>query len=143
MEDDSIRLLRECDAGIKMGITSIEEIMEHASNERLKKLLEESCLEQKALQRDLEAELDRYREPEKEPAAMAKTMSWMKTNMKIAMKDSDNTVADLVTEGCHMGIKSLYRYMNQYPAAEEKIKRMAERLVELQEKLLRDMRVYL
>jgi hypothetical protein len=45
-------------------------------------------------------------------------MSWMKTNMKLSMEDSDATIADLMTDGCNMGVKSLNRYLNQYKAAD-------------------------
>ena len=61
----------------------------------------------------------------------------------MAMKDSDKTVADLITDGCNMGIKAVYRYLNQYPAAENKIKNLAEKLAHIEEKLVKDMRVYL
>lgn len=36
IENDTIRLLRECDAGIKMGLSSFDEVMEHISSDRLK-----------------------------------------------------------------------------------------------------------
>lgn len=32
MEDDSVKLLRECNAGIKMGTSSIEDVLEHVQN---------------------------------------------------------------------------------------------------------------
>ena len=43
-EPDTIKLLRECDAGIKMGTASIGEVLEKTTNEKLKKLLE-TCKE--------------------------------------------------------------------------------------------------
>lgn len=143
MDDDSIKLLRECDAGIKMGISSIDEILEKVSDEKLKQTLRDSRQAHEKLEKEIEQELDRCREEEKEPAAMAKAMSWFKTNMKMAMDESDATVADLITDGCHMGIKSVHRYLNQYPAADERVRRHAEELAELQEKLAKDMRAYL
>ena len=36
-------------------------------------------------------------------------MSWMKTNMKLAMDTSDAAIADLMTDGCNMGVKSLHK----------------------------------
>lgn len=143
MDDDSIKLLRECDAGIKMGISSIDEILEKVSDEKLKQTLRDSRQAHEKLEKEIEQELERCREEEKEPAAMAKAMSWFKTNMKMAMDESDATVADLITDGCHMGIKSVHRYLNQYPAADERVRRHAEELAELQEKLAKDMRAYL
>lgn len=36
IEQDTIRLLRECDAGIKMGVSSIEEMLPSVKSEELK-----------------------------------------------------------------------------------------------------------
>ena len=74
---------------------------------------------------------------------MAKGMSWVKTNMKLAMNESDNTIADLMTDGCNMGVKSLGRYLNQYKAADEVSKDITKRLINLEEKLAIDIRQYL
>lgn len=143
MDDDSVKLLRECDAGIKMGISSIDEILEKVSDEKMKQILRDSKQEHIKLEQEIEEALKQSFEEEKEPATMAKAMSWFKTNMKMAMDESDATVADLITDGCHMGIKSVHRYLNQYPMADGKVRKQAEKLVELQEKLLKDMRAYL
>ena len=74
---------------------------------------------------------------------MAQSMSWIKTNVKLAMEDTDATVADLMTDGCNMGVKSLSRYLNQYKAADEQSKNIAKRLIELEEGLSVNMRSYL
>ena len=74
---------------------------------------------------------------------MAKGMSWMKTNMKISMDHSDATIADLLTDGCHMGIKSLHRYMNQYEDASLLSKELCGRLVGIEEALCKELRSYL
>jgi len=84
-----------------------------------------------------------YGSEEKEASLMAKGMSWMKTSMKMTMDNSSATVADLITDGCNMGIKSLYRYMNQYPAANEKVKDIIEKLIEIEDELRRDLKAYL
>ena len=54
-------------------------------------------------------------------------MSWIKTNVKLVMDESDETIADLITDGCNMGVKSLNEYLNQYKAADEKTKDIAKR----------------
>ena len=74
---------------------------------------------------------------------MAKGMSHMKTGMKLAMEHTDATIADLMTDGCNMGVKSLNRYLNQYEAADEISKDIAKRLINLEEKLAVDIRQYL
>ena len=74
---------------------------------------------------------------------MAKGMSYLKTNMKMTMDASDNTIADLITDGCNMGIKSLYRYLNQYKDADEKSKDICKKLISIEDALLKELRPYL
>jgi hypothetical protein len=70
-------------------------------------------------------------------------MSWMKTNMKLGMNHSDATVAELMTDGCNMGVKSLNRYLNQYKAADERSKDLAKQLIHLEQQLAVDIQQYL
>ena len=143
IEQDTIKLLRECDAGIKMGVTSIDDVLEYAHNEELKKYLTDCKSEHDKLKEEIQILLDKYHDDGKEPNAMAKGMSWIKTNVKLVMDESDNTIADLITDGCNMGVKSLSRYLNQYAAADEVSKDITKRLIKLEEQLAVDMRDFL
>ena len=99
--------------------------------------------EHKKLQDEINVLLDKYHDDGKNPNPIAKGMSWMKTNMKLGMEESDATIADLMTDGCNMGVKSLNRYLNQYTAADEVSKDIAKRLINLEEQLTIDIRGYL
>ena len=143
MQDDTIKLLRECNAGIKMGVSTLDEVLEHVQDEKLKNLLAKSKETHTELGNMTHAYLNEYHDDGKEPAMMAKVMSWVKTNVKLGGDDSDSAAADLVTEGCNMGIKSLYQYLNQYPAADEKVKKLAKDVAKAEEKLVDDLRPYL
>ena len=143
MEDDTIKLLRECNAGIKMGISSLDEVMEHVKDSALEKLLMKSKDTHCRLGDKTHDYLREYHDEGKEPAPMAKVMSWMKTNVRLAGEDSDKVVADLITDGCNMGVKSLHGYLNQYQAADDKAKKIAKETIEAEEKLIKDLREYL
>jgi hypothetical protein len=143
IEPDTIKLLRECDAGIKMGVSSIEEVLDYVHDEKFKEYLSDCKSKHDKLKEEIETLLEKYNDDGKEPNPMAKSMSWIKTNMKLVMNESDETIADLITDGCNMGIKSLNKYLNQYKAADEKTKDIAKRLINLEEKLAIDIRCYL
>lgn len=143
VEQDTIKLLRECDAGVKMGTSSIEDVLDNVKSKELEELLTDCKNEHKKLDREIQQMLDKYKDDGKEPAAIAKGMSWMKTNMKLAMENSDATIADLMTDGCNMGVKSLNKYLNKYKAADEVSKDIAKRLINLEEKLAVDIRAFL
>lgn len=143
VEQDTIKLLRECDAGVKMGISSIDDVLDNVSDLKLKELLTDCRNEHSKLDSEIQELLDKFKDDGKEPAAVAKGMSWLKTNMKLAMDDSDFTVANLMTDGCNMGVKSLNMYLNQYKAADEVSKDITKRLINIEEKLLEDIRSFL
>lgn len=143
MEDDTIKLLRECNAGIKMGVSTLDEVMEHVRDDKLKNLLAKSKETHTKLGNLTHEYLNEYHDAGKEPAVMAKMMSWFKTNVKLGGDDSDHMVADLITDGCNMGVKSLHQYINQYPAAEDKVKKLAEEVAKAEETLVSDLRQYL
>ena len=143
IESDTIKLLRECDAGIKMGIASIDEVLEYVHDKKFDKYLSDCKDEHNKLKNEIQGLLDQYHDDGKDPNPMAKSMSWMKTNMKLVMDESDKTIADLITDGCNMGVKSLSRYLNQYKAADEKTKDITKRLINVEEKLVVAIRPFL
>ena len=143
VEQDTIKLLRECDAGVKMGIASIDDVLEWVHAQELKSLLSKCKGEHETLEQEIEHLLDGYHDDGKNPNPMAKGMSWMKTNVMLAMSETDATIADLMTDGCNMGVKSLNKYLNQYEAADEVSKDIAKRLINLEERLTVDIRDYL
>ena len=140
---DTIKLLQECDAGTKMGVSSIDEVLEKVQDDKLKKLLSESKSHHEKLEEDIEHLLEQMKKKKKDPNPMAKGMSWIKTNMKLVMNESDSTIADLITDGCNMGVKSLNKYLNEYAAADEVSKDITKRLINIEEKLVIDIRKFL
>ena len=143
IESDTIKLLRECDSGIKMGISSIDDVLGHVSSERLREYLTDCKRDHDSLDGELQQLLARYSDDGKEPNPVAKGMSWVKANVKLMMDSSDSTIADLMTDGCNMGVKSLSRYLNQYEAADEQSKRIAKRLIDMEQNLADNIRSYL
>ncbi len=143
IEQDTIKLLRECDAGIKMGVSSIDDVMEYVKSDKMKKYLSDCRDEHDKLDNELQELLDKYGDDGKEPNPIAKGMSWLKTNMKLIMNESDETIAALMTDGCDMGVKSLSKYLNEYAAADEVSKDFCKKLIKLEDELSTNMREFL
>ena len=143
--EDTIKLLKECDAGSKMAVTSIDEVLDDIHDEKLKKILIESKDHHTKLGNEIHAQLNKNCADGKEPNLMAKGMSRMKTNMKLGMgtKDNEKIVADLMTDGCNMGVKSLNKYLNQYKNADETSQKLCMRLIKIEEKLCEELEEYL
>ena len=143
IEQDTIKLLRECDAGVKMGVSSIKEVLDNVKSDKLRDILVGSLREHEELDKEIQKGLDEFGDEGKDPNPMATSMSWIKTNVKLMMHESDKTIADLMTDGCDMGVKSLSKYLNQYKAADERSKDIAKKLIKIEQRLGDDIRGYL
>ena len=126
-----------------MGVASIDDVLDQVHSGELKQYLTECKKKHEKLKDEIQTLLEKYHDDGKEPNPIAKGMSWIKTNMKMGMDNSDQTIADLMTDGCNMGVKSLNQYLNQYEAADEVSKDIAKRLINLEEQLAVDIRKFL
>lgn len=143
MNKDTHNLLKECNFGIQMGVSAIDELLSAVQNPKLQKVIAKSRDEHVALGDETHKLLNEAGKPIDEPGAMVKTMSWLKLNGKYALNPTDNEIADLLTDGCNMGVKSINKYLNQYPEATYSAKHIAGNLAKLEERLSVDMRPYL
>lgn len=143
IEQDTIRLLRECDAGIQMGVSAIDDVLERVQAPDMYRRLSACKRAHESLKTEINVMLADCHDDGKAPNPLAQGMSWLKTNAAMAMNGSDQTIASLMTDGCNMGVKSLGRYLNQYKAASEDSKDITKRLIGLEQKLSDDLREYL
>lgn len=141
--DDTIKLLKECDAGTKTAISSIKEVLDNVQSKDLLSLLTESTEKHQLIIKDIKEYLEEIEGDGKDPSPMAKMMSWMKINVEMMMHENDKTIASLIIDGCNMGIKQLTGYLNEYTNAEDKAKRLAKRLINEEENLSDSLKKYL
>ncbi len=132
----------ECNAGIKMGENSIKKVIPHTQSDSLKRTLEVCKNTHAELGDKTHSMLLSLGADTKPPHPVARFMSDMKIKMKL-MEGGDEKIADVMTDGCDMGIKSLYRYLNQYSCAEKGAKEIARRLIASEEYLEASMREFL
>ena len=143
MKKDSVELLKECDAGITMGVAALNKVVSKVEDRTLSKILTDSREEHENLKNDTLILLGKMDECGKSPQMIAQFMSDMKIAVKLAVNKSDSTVCELIKDGCNMGIKSIYRYLNKYVGADDNAKSIANRLISAEQELRTDLRSYL
>ena len=141
--EDTINLLKECDAGTKTAVNSIKEVLDNVQSTELLKLLTDALDEHEDIGNEISETLRETGGHGKDPNPMARVMSWMKINFKMLEKGDDKTIAALMLDGCNMGVKQLSAYINEYANADDKSKRLAKRLINCEEKLAKDLKNYL
>ena len=140
---DTVNLLKECDAGIKMGIDAIDEVLSHVHDRKFKDVLSEYKTEYNDIQDRIDNLLEDYDTEKSNPNPVAKAMATMKTQFKLTFDDSDSEIAEVITDGCQTGVTSLNHYLNEYGRADEKARETARQLIRLMDKQVLDMRQYL
>ena len=142
-QNDTERLLRECRAGLLMGISSIEDVLPYVKNKTLKTYLTNAKEKHENLKREADNQLKAIHGEKKDPSPIAKCMSKMKTALRLWWARKDSTVASLITDGCHMGVKSLAKYLCQHPAAKEDARSLVRRTIALEDDMTVTLRNYL
>ena len=143
MNPDTKALLLECGAGAQMALCAIDDVLGQTREKKLEQALLACRQTHRTLLKQTKALLDAESIPEKRASAMARGMSWLKTNTKLAISADDETVADLIVDGCNMGVKALMRCRNRCPDASEQARRIAAQIISSEQLLCRSMQPYL
>lgn len=142
--NDSVELLKECDAGLEMAISSLEQVKPEARADNFTNMLDKYYKNHIKIQKDVDEKLVEYNENGKKANPVAEAMSSMKTSFKLATADhTDQEIADLMIDGCNMGIKSVSKYMNQYANASQDIMQLANDIIVLEQNFVNELRQYL
>ena len=141
--EDTISLLKECDRGTKMAVTTIDEVLEHAKGKCMIEILEKEKKKHELYGNQIHDYLVDIGSDDKEPNPVAKGMAWMKINMKMAFDDGDSTIADIIINGCNMGIDALKRYIYEYPDAEFKAKKIAFEIIKTETNMIQSLKDFL
>ena len=100
MREDTIHLLGDCTAGITLAISAIDGLLPDIRDRALRQRLREGIQDHRQLQKQTVSMLRQYGAEEKPAGPMAKSLSWLKTNTRMAMGGDDTTAAYLVADQC-------------------------------------------
>ena len=142
MEDDSIKLLKECSSGCKMAIKSIGQIYEYVKDEKLADLLNAYRDKHEKFDQEITELLNENGKEEEEPSAMAKVCSWFDIEVKMFMNADEHQIAKLMMDGCNMGIQKLSEYVNKYTGASDEYVKLAKRIIKAEEDFMTEMKQF-
>lgn len=143
VSQDTIELLKECDAGCKMAIDSMEQIGKYVTDDAMKTIIKKYNQAHIKMEEDIHRQLNNYGEEDKEPSPIAKASSWIQSEVKMMINGDSKQAAHLLTNGCNMGVTSLCKYKNEYKAADEKSVHMCEKLCGLETDMASELQPYL
>ncbi len=133
MNSDSITLLKECNSGCKMATNSMEQVKSYVENQELLNLIEKNLKLHTDIGDECHVMLNQTGEDEKDPSKMAATFAKMETEMKLLIEKDTHKIAEILIDGCHMGIKSLSENLNKYKAAEGSVISQTRKLIKIEQ----------
>ena len=140
MKNDTIDLLKECNAGCKSATNSMEQVLPFVKDDHpLHDIIMKYNDEHISIGDECHALLNKVHENEKDPHLAAKVFSWISTEVKLMMDAQPEHVAELLSDGCHMGIKSLSQYLNQYSNASEESRKLARKLIDCEHRFYQEL----
>lgn len=143
MDNDTVSLLKECNSGCKSATNSMEQILEHVKNDKLIALIDKYNDKHISIGEKCHELLNEMNEDEKDPNKVAATVAGITTEMKLMMKDSTHKAAELLIDGCTMGIKSLSEYMNKYTTADDKSLKLVRELIRIEQDFMDELLQFL
>ena len=143
MDRQTVTLLKECNAGCKMAIGSMEQLKNFLVNGDLEQTLTAYREQHKELEDESSKLLAKLGESDQQPDKLASAFSWITTEVKLRVRDDCTQIAKILMNGCNMGIQSISECMNRCPDASHASISLAKKLVKCEEKFMEDMKKYL
>ena len=143
VNEDTFSLLKECDAGVKMATDALDDVRGYAATPEMRALLNTSRQQHEWIGREVEDMLKKCGGKEREPHPVARKMASVKTNVKLSADNSEPNIAEVIADGCTMGVKSLKGYLEQYKGAEVPARALCRTLVAVEEQLGTEIRQFL
>lgn len=143
MDEQTAKLLKECNVGCKMALRSMEQVEDYLEDSELEQVVGEYRRQHEQIEQETARLLMKSGAQEKEPSPMAAASSWITTEMRLMMKGDCHQVAKLMMNGCNMGIQSISQCQNQCRDADREAKEIAGRLVKLEEDFMARMKSFL
>lgn len=143
MNNDSIELLKECNSGCKNATNSMEQILPYVKEDRLKRIIEDYNSKHIKLGDECHKLLNDEGEDEKDPNGFTQAMASIGTEFKLLVNDGSEKIAELMVDGCNMGIKSISKCVNKFKAAENKVKDISFEIISIEQDFMNELLAFL
>ena len=143
MNEDTISLLKECNSGCKSATNSMEQVLGYVKNEKLASLINKYNDKHIKIGDECHELLNENNEDEKDPSKISSMFAEMGTDIKLMMEKSTHKAADLLIDGCTIGINSLSEYFHKYRNAEEHIVSLTKKLIRIEQDFMDELLEFL
>lgn len=135
--------MRKTDAGCKYATETISIALDYAKGRGMRELLTRYNKRHEALKGDIIKALNARGEGEEKHPSMAAAMSRLHMNVSLGISAKDSRLAELMINGCHMGIKTIYKEKHRESGAGPEAQALADELIGIEEDMMGELYAYL
>lgn len=143
MDEQTTKLLKECNVGCKMALRSMEQVEDYLEDSELENVVSDYKKEHEKYEKETSRLLMQAGAVKKEPSPMAAASSWITTEMRLLMKGDCHQIAKLMMNGCNMGIQSIAKCQNECKQASKEARDIADGLIKTEEDFMTRMQTFL
>lgn len=137
------RLLRKACQGTKYATETISIALNYVKGRELREILNRYNKRHEALKKDIIAALGSRGEGEYAHPSMPAEMAKMHMNISLSISNKDYRIAELMVNGCHMGIKTLWKDKNKCESDCPEAKRLTDELIRIEADMTEELLPYL
>ena len=145
MNKENISALDEVNKGASMGMDAVDFLLEKVEDETLNELLTKSYNDYKEISDKANELYKKYKDNDEEPNEtniMTKAMTWSGVEMKTFNDKSNSKIAEIMLQGVNMGVIEGRKLLNNKKIDKE-VNKLISKFVDMQEKLVEDLKKYL
>lgn len=135
MNSDTVALLKECDAGCKMAVNNMNQVRAYAEDGKLRSVIDEYIKRHENFGDKCHRMLFDLKESTQEPPVMASAFAKISTDMKLMLEKDSHKIAEILIDGCNMGVKSVSEYVHKYDKADKESVSLAKELISMEQKM--------
>ena len=143
MDDQTKKLLKECNVGCKMALQSMTQVEDYLEDSELEQAVEDYRREHERVEKETSRLLMEAGGSEKEPKPVGFATSWVSKEKGAIVKGDCHQVAKLMMNGCNMGIQSIAKCQNECRDASREARQIAEGLIHTEEDFMGRMKEFL
>lgn len=141
--NDSVSLLQEVCTGCKYAVSSFGTALDYVKDDDMKRVIKKYDREHQELEKRCQAALKREGAKEKHAKILPEMMPRIGINMRLSMNDSRSHVAELMINGCNMGMKTIAKERNRNKHAAPECVDLANEVISIERSMMADMLKYL
>ena len=143
MDRDTLALLGACTAGIELAVSTMDGVLPRVKDQMLRRRLQDGIRSHEDLLAQSRSLLQQWGGTEQHPSPVTVQLSRLRTSTRLALGRDDPTAAEVVADGCDLGVRHLCRSRNRYAGADHAAQYLTEQLIACQENLSVSLRAFL